>query len=177
MQRIIKEYLPYVVLIIIVILIRTFIITPVRVSGTSMDKTLTNGQILILYKLSDIKRDDIVVVDKKVQGSTLIKRLIALPGETIECINGKIFINDKEYDDKYAYGITEDFPKVELKEDEYFILGDNRIVSEDSRYFGPIKKKNIRGYIIFSLYPFNRFGKIWYSINIRRSEIWIGKEF
>lgn len=160
MQKIIKEYAPYVALIVIVLLVRTFIVTPVRVSGTSMDKTLTNGQILILYKLSDIKRNDIVVVDKSVQGSTLIKRLIGLPGETIECINGKIFINDKEYEDKYAYGITEDFPKVELKDDEYFILGDNRIVSEDSRYFGAINRKSIKGYIIFSLYPFNRFGKI-----------------
>ena len=99
-------------------------------------------------------------MDKSIQGSTLIKRIIGLPGDTVECINGKIFINDQEYDDKYAYGITDDFSKVELKEDEYFILGDNRLVSEDSRYFGPVKKNNIKGKIIFSLYPFNRFGKI-----------------
>ncbi len=166
MQRILKEYVPYIVIIIAIVLIRYFIITPVRVSGTSMDKTLTNGQILLLYKLVDIKQNDIVVVDKSIQGSTLIKRLIGLPGDTVECINGKIFINDKEYDDKYAYGITDDFSKVELKEDEYFILGDNRMVSEDSRYFGPVKRNNIKGKIIFSIYPFNRFGKIWYIIII-----------
>ena len=160
MKRIIKEYVPYIVLIVAIILIRMYIITPVRVNGTSMDKTLTDGQILFLYKLGDIKRNDIVVVDKSVQGSTLIKRLIGLPGDTIECIGGKIFINNEEYDDKYSYGITNDFSKVTLGENEYFIMGDNRRVSDDSRNFGPINEKTIKGKIIYSVYPFNRFGKI-----------------
>ncbi len=160
MKRIIKEYLPYVIIIIVVVLIRSFVITPVRVNGSSMDKTLSNGQIMLLYKLTDIKQNDIVVVDKSVQGSTLIKRLIAMPGDTIECINGKIFINNQEYDDKYAFGTTNDFEKITLKDDEYFILGDNRLVSEDSRYFGPVKRDKIKGKIVFSIYPFNTFGKV-----------------
>lgn len=157
---ILKEYYPYIIIIIVVILLRSFVITPVRVSGTSMDKTLSSGDIMFLYKLASPKRDSIVVVDKEVEGNTIIKRVIGLPGETIECVEGVIYINDKKYDNKYANGDTNDFKKITLKDDEYFVLGDNRQVSQDSRVFGPVKRKYIKGTANFIIFPFNHFGLV-----------------
>lgn len=160
MKKFLKEYLPYIAIFILVILTRTFLVTPVKVNGTSMDETLASGDIMILYKLADIQREDIVVVGPEVQGSNIIKRIIALPGERIKCEDGVIYINDKKYKDKFAYGITSDFKEVKLDKDEYFVLGDNRLVSEDSRYFGPVKETSIKGEASICVYPFNKIGKV-----------------
>lgn len=161
MFKIIKEILSYVVIILVVLLIRTYIGTPVKVNGTSMVPTLKEGNILVLNKLDkSFSREDIVVINKKVEGSTIIKRVIGLPNEKIKCINGTIFINDKKYDDKYGSGQTSDFEEITLKSDEYFVLGDNRTISKDSRSLGPIKEKYIEGTTKIILYPFNKIGKV-----------------
>ncbi len=125
-----------------------------------MKNTLKDNDILLLYKLGSIKRNDIVVLDESYDNEIIIKRIIGLPGETVAIKNGKIYINNKEYDDKFAYGETSDYDKITLGDDEYFILGDNRIVSKDSRYFGPVKEKEIIGKAIFRLFPFNKIGKL-----------------
>lgn len=161
MFKIIKEILSYVIIIIVVILIRTYIATPVRVNGTSMVPSLEEKEILILNKMNkSFSREDIVVVSKKVEGSSIIKRIIGLPNEKIKCINGVIFINDEKYEDKYGFGTTTDFDEITLKDDEYFVLGDNRAVSKDSRMLGPIKEKYVEGTTNIILYPFNKIGKI-----------------
>ena len=139
-MKIVKEIIPYLIIIVVVILIRTFIITPVRVDGASMDKTLENGQILLLYKLGNVKRYDIVVLDEEIEDEIIIKRIIGMPNDTVEIKNGKIYVNDEEIEEEYAYGQTSDYDKITLGDDEYFILGDNRPISKDSRYFGPVKK-------------------------------------
>ena len=158
-----KELLPYIIILIVVILIRSFIATPVRVSGESMFDTLDGGEIMILNKLGEINRYSMVVanidVDNK-KGDTVIKRVYGLPNETIKCENGIIYINDKKIEDFYAYGTTFDFEEVKLGDDEYFLLGDNRIVSLDSRYVGPVHKKDIEGTTSFIIFPFNKFGKV-----------------
>lgn len=159
-MKIIKEILPYVLIIIAVILIRTFIITPVRVDGASMDQTLEDGQILLLYKLANIDYGDIVVLDEEKEGEIIIKRIIGMPNDTIEIKNGVLYINDEEIEEEYAYGQTSDYDKITLGEDEYFILGDNRPISKDSRYFGPVKEEEIIGKVIFRLWPINKFGTI-----------------
>ena len=144
MFKIIKEILSYVIIIVVVILIRTFIGTPVRVNGTSMVPTLKEGEVLYLNKLDkSFDQEDIVVIDKKVEGSAIIKRIIGMPNDKIKCINGVIFINDEKYEDNFGSGETSDFDEITLGDDEYFVLGDNRIVSKDSRVLGPIKKKYI----------------------------------
>lgn len=160
MQKFLKEYVPYIVIIIVVILVRSYIVTPVRVNGTSMDNTLVHGEIMILYKRGTIKRNSIVVIDKAVEGNNIIKRIVGLPGETIKCEDGIIYIDERIYEDKYANGKTSDFSEIKLASDEYFVLGDNRKVSEDSRMLGPIKAKFIKGTTNFALYPFKRFGKV-----------------
>lgn len=159
-MKVIKEVIPYIVIVVVVILIRTFIITPVRVDGDSMKNTLKNGDILLLYKLSSIDRFDIIVLDEEKDNEKIIKRVIGLPGETVAIKKGKIYINDKVIDDDYAYGQTSDYNKVTLKDDEYFILGDNRLISKDSRYFGPIKDNEIKGKIVFRLFPFTKIGTV-----------------
>lgn len=159
-MKVIKEVIPYIVIVVVVVLIRTFIITPVRVDGDSMKNTLKNGDILLLYKLSTIDRFDIIVLDEEKDNEKIIKRVIGLPGETVAIKKGKIYINDKVIDDEYAYGQTSDYNKVTLRDDEYFILGDNRLISKDSRYFGPIKDNEIKGKIVFRLFPFTKIGTV-----------------
>lgn len=159
-MKVIKEVIPYVVIVVVVVLIRTFIITPVRVDGDSMKNTLKNGDILLLYKLSSINRFDIIVLDEEKDNEKIIKRVIGMPGETVAIKKDKIYINDKVIDDEYAYGETSDYNKVTLRDNEYFILGDNRLISKDSRYFGPIKENEIKGKIVFRLFPFTKIGTV-----------------
>ena len=159
-MKIIKEILPYVLIIIAVILIRTFIITPVRVDGASMDQTLEDGQILLLYKLANVDYGDIVVLDEEKEDEIIIKRIIGMPGDTVSIRDNTIYVNGEEVEEDYAYGETSNYEEITLGDDEYFILGDNRPISKDSRYFGPVKEDEIIGKVIFRLWPFNKFGTI-----------------
>lgn len=158
MKEKIKDLIPYVIIVIVVVLIRTFLITPIKVQGTSMYDTLNDKDIMILNKVANIDRYDIVVINSKAAGEVLIKRVIALPGETIRITDGKIYINDKEINDKYGIGITSDLEEVKVLSNEYFVLGDNREVSADSRLYGTIKKDEIKGTSRLIIFPFKNFG-------------------
>ncbi len=158
--KLLKELLPYIIIIIVVIIIRTFIFTPVVVNGPSMMNTLHNGDVMILdkigMKLGGIKRFDIVVIQT---GKTkIIKRVIGLSGETISYKNNKLYINGKEVSDNHSNEITYDFKEVKIPDGEYYVLGDNRTDSVDSRILGTIPKNEILGHATFIIYPFNRFG-------------------
>lgn len=156
-----KGLLSYIIIILVVILIRSFIITPIRVNGDSMDPNLKNGEIMLLKKYDkDYSRFDIVVVNKSVEGNSLIKRVIGLPNEKISCTNGHIYINGKKISDPFAYGITEDFKEIKLQSNEYFVMGDNREVSKDSRSFGAVFENELEGITDFIIYPFKLFGKL-----------------
>ena len=159
-MKIIKSLIPYIIIIIVVILVRTFIATPVRVNGSSMYPTLKGNEIMLLNKLGHINRFDIVVLKIDGREDNLIKRIIGLPGETVEIKDNEIYINDKKIEDKYGYGVTYNIDKVTLKKDEYFIHGDNRKISLDSRVFGTIHKDEIKGTTDFIMYPFKSFGKV-----------------
>ena len=103
-ERILKDAIPYIIVVVIVILIRSFIVTPAVVDGDSMLPTLKDNNIIILnkldYKLNDINRFDIVVV-KDLDKDLIIKRVIGLPGETIEFKNNKLYIENKEFIDMW----------------------------------------------------------------------------
>ena len=158
-KRFIKELIPYVIILIVVVLIRSFIVTPVMVSGTSMSPTLKGREIMILNKLDKkITRYEIVVLDTNHED--IIKRVIGLPGETISCENNTIYVNSRKIDDKFGSGVTSDFKKITLGKDEYFVLGDNRENSLDSRYYGPFKKKEIKGSTKLIVFPFHKIGKV-----------------
>ena len=129
---------------------------------------LKDNQVMILYKLpKELKRFDIVVVEHKVKDKkeNLVKRIIGLPGEDVEYKNNKLYINDKEVEEDFIDVKTNDFNLaslgyLEIPDNYYFVVGDNRGDSLDSRVLGIIPKEEIEGKIIFSLFPFNTFGVI-----------------
>ena len=162
-MKILKEILPYAIILLVVFLIRTFLVTPIKVNGQSMYDTLSGNEIMLLYRIGEIERYDMVVADLIVDGKkddTLIKRIYGLPGETIKCENGVIYIYDHKIEDPYATNETSDFEAVTLGDDEYFLLGDNRSISLDSRIIGPVKEKDIEGRTDFVIFPFDKFGVI-----------------
>lgn len=158
MNEKIKELAVYAGIILMVILIRTFLVTPIRVNGPSMNDTLKNGDFMILKKFDkSYKRFDIVVI--KTEDDRIIKRIIGLPKEDIEYKDNTLFIDGEELKDNHGKGNTVDFVDY-CGEGEYFVLGDNREDSTDSRILGCIKKEDIMGTTDFVLFPFNRFGKV-----------------
>lgn len=164
--KIAKEIIPYFAIILIVVLIRYFVITPIRVDGQSMYSTLDNGEILLLKKYDkNYKRFDVVVFNNG--NDRLIKRVIALPGETVEYKDNKLYINGKYVKEPFLtnHQQTYDFNLTKLGYEKipkgyYFVLGDNRTNSTDSRIIGLIEENRIQGKTNFALFPFNKFGKI-----------------
>ncbi len=164
----IKEIIPYILVIIVVLFVKAYIISPIQVNGESMDDTLKSGDVMILnklqYKRNGVKRFDIVVI--KSHGTHIIKRVIGLPGDVIEVKDNKLYINDKAYDEKYLSKgtVTEDFELGELLDSDkvpknkYFVMGDNREKSLDSRIIGFIDEDDIEGIATFTIFPFNRIG-------------------
>ena len=163
MKKFIKELIPYIVIVIVVVLIRTFIATPVIVSGDSMVPTLKNKQLLLLnkinYKINNIKRFDVVVIN--LDNKEIIKRVIGLPGEDILYRSNKLYVDGHELENDYNFD-TDDFSLkticncTKIPEDKYLVLGDNRAVSADSRIIGLIDKKDIEGNVNFSLWPIKK---------------------
>lgn len=161
----VKEIMPYVIILIVVVLLRTFIITPIIVNGESMIPTLKEKQILILNKYDKkYNRGDIVVVNyfNGEKEERLIKRVIGLPGEKVEYNENKLYINDKKVEDRFAKD-TENFElsyiDIDMKkipEGYYFVIGDNRNNSIDSRIIGLVKKEDIKGTVTQSLIPFKK---------------------
>ena len=159
MKQWMKDLISYVIIFLTVIILRTYVATPVRVVGTSMVPTLTGNEIMILNKLGRIERYKIVVVDFG-KDEKIIKRAYGLPEETIEIKDNVIYINDKAIEDKYGDGLMSDYPRTKLAYDEYFVLGDNREDSMDSRIFGPVKFGKIMGTSKLVIYPVGKFGNV-----------------
>ncbi|MGN1343198.1 MAG: signal peptidase I [Traorella sp.] len=158
----------------IFLVITKFFVNPIQVIGNSMYPTLIDqerGFSSIISRNFEIKRFDIVVVEEKGNGHEhWVKRVIGLPNETIECKDDVIYINNEPIDqsfldeewvenEKMLYGcFTSDFGPYTLKEDEYFLLGDNRTHSTDSRVVGPFSKDEITSVGVFVYFPFQEFG-------------------
>lgn len=175
MDKFIKEWGSYIIIIIGVILIRTYIVTPVVVRGDSMYSTLEDGEVLFLskinYRIEDIDRFDIVVV-KDIDDDLIIKRIIGLPGDSVEYKDGILYINNEEIKEDYTDYEMEDFNvdsicKITnincngiIPKDMYLVLGDNRKVSADSRVKGLINKEQILGKTVFRIWPLNKINII-----------------
>ena len=161
MNEKVKDILGYIIVIVIVLLIKQFIVTPIRVNGASMNDTLYDKDIMILDKISynfkEIERFDIVVIKKN--GEYLIKRVIGLPGETVEYKDNKLYINGEIVEENFKHKVTDDFKLEEsIPDNYYFVVGDNRSDSLDSRIIGLIKEDEILGKTSLVLFPFKRIG-------------------
>ena len=178
-----------------IILSRIYLWTPVRVDGHSMDPTLADSEYLLVINKLPIDRFDIVVASETENGKTkeIVKRVIGLPGETIEYKNDVLYIKGKETDEPYLKDYIQKFKEDKLQstysgkgfeengelfrqmaqiaeaftvdkdgsatftkkllDDEYLLLGDDRIVSKDSRQVGAFKKEQIKGEAVLRLWP------------------------
>lgn len=157
----------------IFIVVYLFLLQPHQVRGASMDDSFHNGQYIltskISYRLSSPKRGDVVVfVSPKNKDIDFIKRVVGLPGETVVVKQGQIFINNEALSEHYAKTKTETFPggflqdetPVTIPQGFYFVLGDNRARSSDSREFGFVPQSAIIGKVFFRYFPPNVVGPI-----------------
>ena len=155
----------YVIGVAIVLLIANFIAKPVVVRGSSMNPTLNNFDICISNRLSivlggTIDRFDIVVA--QTEEGEIVKRVVGIPGDVISyqggvlTVNGTTVVEDYIIDDPSKHHSDMDFREIRLGADEYFLMGDNRTGSTDSRYFGPFHRSDIISKDLLVLFPFNR---------------------
>lgn len=180
-RKMLRELLWFLLAAVIVVLfawlIVQFALKKVNVIGSAMETTLYNGEDVIVNKTSylvfspgresviafypEIDEDSDVVLD---DSSVMIRRVVGLPGEKIQIVDGKIFINGEELKEKYNFGSMASAgianSEIQLEEDEYFVLSDNRNDMDDSRNdaFTKVKKKNIIGKVILKFNPFSLIG-------------------
>jgi len=157
-----------VVALVIVVPIRLFIAQPFIVSGESMYPTFDTGQYLIVdqlsYKLHEPERGDVIIFRYPNNPSKFfIKRIIALPGETLELIGSDVFVTTTDgeraqIDEPYVNMQRDSTLVTTLKEDDYFVMGDNRLASLDSRTWGPLNREYIVGRAYVRLLPFSGIG-------------------
>ena len=174
MKNIMKEILSTSIYLLVVLCAAYLIITYVgqrtQVSGSSMETTLSDGDNLLVdkitYRFSEPKRFDIIVFPFQYDTDTYyIKRIIGMPSETVQIdYDGNIYINGSLLEESYGREVIQNPGRaaepITLGEDEYFVMGDNRNNSEDSRYadMGNVKKRNIIGKVWFIASPWSRFG-------------------
>ena len=149
-----------------------FLGRPFTVSGASMYPTLHNGDRMVLSKVGDVHRFDVVILKAPDENVEYIKRVIGMPGDTVEMKNGVLYINGKKVDQPFINTealakqtvFIDDFTlesltgEAKVPEGKYFVLGDNRGVSKDSRLIGYIDRSAIEGKAVFTIWPFGRIG-------------------
>lgn len=148
---------------VVIIFFRVYVIEPHTVSGTSMDNTFhTSDYVLvdkISYNWSEPKRGDVIVFNPPVQNRTedrFIKRIIGIPGDTVVVNESGTFVNGVKQVENFVIYNSPRTASTTLGANEYFVMGDNRAVSYDSRSWGILKKEHIQGRVILRLYPFNQ---------------------
>mgnify|MGYP001137214389 CR=1 FL=1 len=176
MKEKIKEISPYVLIVVVIVVIRIFIATPVKVDGDSMYNTLNDNDIVLLSKLSSIDRFDIIVLKENDNNATIIKRVIGMPGDKVVISNAKVYINDSKTPLNETY-LPEEWTQVNGDEEPleykvpkgcYFLMGDNRNNSSDARFWKNtyVKRSKIIAKAEFKYWPWNHkgfFAKVKYA--------------
>jgi len=145
-----------------------FLYQPVKVEGTSMAPLLSDQERIFInkfvYRFEPIERGDVIVFWYPIDHSkSFIKRVVGLPGETVELRNGRVFVDNHELKEPYVpasyLDATTSGPQL-IPPDEYFVMGDHRDSSNDSRVFGPVSRKSIYGKAVFAYWPVDHFGSL-----------------
>ena len=198
-QEILSWILTILVAVVAALLIRSFIFEPVRVDGQSMDDTLADGEVMFVSKFdysttwlclpwqsdeakencpkitlgAGPQRFDVVICRYPGRGDTnFVKRVVGLPGDTVELREGYLYVNGEKYDepyinDEYRTGSRNDFGPYEVPEGKYFVMGDHRNNSNDSRYVGAIDRDMIVGHVRQVVYPFSQWRGIPNGLDVK----------
>jgi signal peptidase I len=145
-----------------------FLYQPVKVEGTSMMPGLEDQERIFVnkfvYRWEPIQRGDIVVFRyPRDPSKSYIKRVIGVAGDRIRIENGQVFVNDVELDEDYVptdYADARSYPTVTVPPNSYFMLGDHRTMSNDSRDFGPVNERYIYGKAVFGYWPMEKLGRL-----------------
>lgn len=165
-RELLWDTIKLVAVIVVILFLMIYVVSVTQVVGSSMNSTLVDGDVLILskanYRFFDIKRGDIISLDYE-DTKYLIKRVVGLPGEIIEIKNNTLYINgeisEEEYLDEglvYPDFSLNDLGYDKIPADMYFVLGDNRENSLDSREIGLISKDSVNGKIVLRIWPINK---------------------
>ena len=198
-QEILSWVLTILVAVIAAMLIRSFVFEPVRVDGQSMDDTLADGESMFVSKFdysstwlclpwqseeskencpkitlgAGPQRFDVVICRYPGRGDTnFVKRVVGLPGDTIELKEGYLYVNGEKYDepyinDEYRKGNRNTFGPFEVPEGQYFVLGDHRNNSNDSRYVGAIDRNMIVGHVRQVVFPFAQWRGVPNGLDVK----------
>ncbi len=150
------------------LVIIVFLYQPVKVEGTSMAPLLSDQERIFInkfvYRFEPIQRGDVVVFWYPLDRTkSFIKRVVGLPGETVEIRQGAVYVNGKVVPEPYVppqYEDLSDFGPVRVPRDSYFVMGDHRVSSNDSRVFGPVASRFIYGRAVFAYWPVDHFGSL-----------------
>src|SRR5436190_10651468 len=150
------------------LVIIVFLYQPVKVEGTSMAPLLSDQERIFInkfvYRFEPIERGDVVVFWYPLDRSkSFIKRVVGLPGETVEIRQGIVYVDGKNIPKPYVpaqYEDLSDFGPVRVPKDSYFVMGDHRVSSNDSRVFGPVESQFIYGRAVFAYWPVDHFGSL-----------------
>ncbi|MDT2523979.1 signal peptidase I [Enterococcus raffinosus] len=150
------------------VIVRGFLLIPVPVTGNSMDQTLSQGDMVLMEKFSKVKRFDVIVF-QQTDGTIYIKRVIGLPGDEIRYEKDQLYVNGHKMSESFLtnnrshdhqvspyttdFQLNELIGEKKLPNNEYFVLGDNRRISKDSRSFGTVQGKDILGKAQAVYYP------------------------
>ena len=150
------------------VVIIIFFYQPVKVEGTSMTPMISDQERIFInkfvYRFEPIARGDVVVFwYPRDRTKSFIKRIIGLPGDTVEIHSGTVFINGVRLEEPYVppeEADSQSYSSVRVPDGDYFVMGDHRISSNDSRIFGPVPRKFIYGKAVFAYWPMDHFGSI-----------------
>lgn len=178
-KKLIYELINIIFSVIIAVLIflalREYVLQPFQVEGSSMETELINQDQMVMFRNTSIERFDVVVFpDPRGSGSSYVKRIIGLPGDELYVQDDVLYLNNQPLDEPYleplksnsVYPFTRDFSLwdtlgiTEIPAGYYFVLGDNRPYSGDSRQFGLVPIDSVQGEANFIYYPLERFGRL-----------------
>ena len=146
-----RTFIRLIVVVAAMLLVQKWLFVPVKVTGRSMEPTMRNGRLSVLnlmaYRVGEPQRGDVVGIQLKGRRMILLKRILGLPGERVQVRDGKVWINGQPLHEPYAHGdqIPSTVPESALKPNQYFVIGDNRDVSE----YGNVERAELKGKALF----------------------------